>query len=52
MNRGFLTIASKNKYYLSASQLLADSIKEYSSYPITLITEDEWIDDYYLQCVW
>ena len=46
MNRGFLTIASKNKYYLSASQLLADSIKEYSSYPITLITEDEWVDDF------
>ena len=45
MNKGFLTVASKNKFYLSATQLLADSIKEYSSYPITLVTEDRWVND-------
>ena len=45
MNKGFLTVASKNKFYLSATQFLADSIKEYSSYPITLVTEDRWVND-------
>ena len=45
MNKGFLAVASVNKYFLTATQLLADSIKEYSSYPITLITDDKWVDD-------
>lgn len=45
MNNGFLVVASKNKRFLTAAQLLADSIKEYTQYPITLVTDNEWILD-------
>ncbi len=45
MNKGYLVVASKNIHYLTSTQLLADSLKEYSNYPITLITHDQWIDN-------
>lgn len=46
MNKGFLLVASRNKPYLTAAQILADSIKEY--FPeshITVFTEKAWTDD-------
>ena len=44
-DRGFLLVASVYKPYLTAAQMLADSIKEYCDIPVVLFTIDEWVND-------
>ena len=46
MNDGFLLVATHIKSYLTAAQMLCESIKDYHpKADVALYTEDRWLED-------
>ena len=45
-DEGFLLVATNWKPYLTAAQMLCDSLKEFApDHPVILFTEDRWLND-------